>query len=104
MDGHSTRPERTGTDAARAHQVQVTNRETAEVSGVLHVASFDDRTIVLDTDLGTLTMSGQDLQIKQLDLDQGRFSVEGLLTSLEWSVARGKQAERGKGLFSRMLK
>lgn len=88
----------------KPHEVTVVNRETAHVTGVLHVDSFDDHAIVLDTDLGTLTMTGQDLQIKQLDLEEGRFSVEGLIHSVEWSVGRGKQKERAKGFLARMIK
>lgn len=104
MDGPEIRAGRPSSGGGRSHEIHVRNRESAEVTGVLHVASFDDRTIVLDTDLGTLTMTGQDLQIKQLDLNDGRFSVDGLITSLEWTVARGAQAERGKGFFARILK
>ncbi len=84
---------------AAGHQLTLRAREEAEISGVLHVASFDDHEIVLDTDLGTLTLHGHDLQIKQLDLAQGTFSVEGLIDSLSYAttVARGAQAGRGPG-------
>src|SRR5690606_30086443 len=83
------------------HQLQVVNRERLQVSGVLHVDSFDDRQIVLDTDLGTLTVQGEDLQIKQLDLDSGRFAVEGLLSAITYSSSGGARDKRGKGLLER---
>lgn len=83
-------------------------REEAEITGVLHVASFDDQEIVLDTDLGTLTLRGHDLQIKQLDLVQGTFSVEGLIDSIGYSAGRSGQAARAQGqaggLLSRLFR
>src|SRR5690606_6049697 len=68
------------------HEVLLHNREHLRVKGVLHVESFDDRQIVLDTDLGTLTIEGEDLQIKQLDLEAGDFAVAGLVSALTYSV------------------
>ena len=85
------------------HAVTLTNREDLQVSGVLHVDSFDDRQIVLATDLGTLTIQGQDLQIRQLDLESGRFAVEGVVNALNYSV--GNQRERkGQGFLERLLR
>lgn len=73
------------------------------VTGVLRVGSFDDRQIVLDTDMGNLTLSGEDLQIKQLDLEQGTFWVEGLLSSVQYAVRRpGK--DHAKGLMGRLFR
>ncbi len=85
------------------HQVIITNREFISIKGVLHVDSFDDQEIVLDTDLGTLTLKGEDLHIKQLDLEDGSFAVEGVLASLQYSVSKGLKA-RGKGLLERLLR
>lgn len=92
---------------AGAHHVALRAREEAEVTGVLHVASFDDHEIVLDTDLGTLTLLGHDLQIKQLDLAEGSFRVQGLIDSLSYTASRtsrsGARAPQG-GLLGRLFR
>lgn len=85
------------------HQVVISNRDSTTISGVLNVDSFDDDVIVLDTDLGTLTLRGQDLHIKQLDLDEGSFSVEGLVVSLEYSSGASRR-EQGRSFLERLLK
>lgn len=87
------------------HELTLHNREHLRVRGVLHVESFDDRQIVLDTDLGTLTIEGEDLQIKQLDLEAGDFVVHGLFSALVYSAA-GPRDLRGKskGLIGRLLR
>lgn len=76
------------------------SREHCTVSGVLRVASFDDKAIVLETDFGALTLQGHELQIKQLDLDAGTFAVQGVVQSLHYAAAgaasgAGRRAHRG---------
>jgi len=97
--------EKTGTSrpAAAGHEVRIINRESTTITGVLNVDSFDDNVIVLDTDLGTLTLRGQDLQIKQLNLDEGSFSVEGIVDALEYSTGASRR-DRGKSFLERLLK
>lgn len=85
------------------HQVNLADREELQVTGVLHVDSFDDREIVLATDLGTLTVQGEDLQIRQLDLESGRFAVEGTINSLTYAVGN-QRARKGQGLLERLLR
>jgi len=114
MDGRDARPDRAGFQrppapaGGTAHQVVLRAREEATIGGVLHVSSFDDHEIVLDTDLGTLTVIGHDLQIKQLDLAQGTFWVEGLIDSLAYAAGRkgergGRRETRG-GMFGRLFR
>lgn len=88
------------------HELHITNRENVLIKGVLHVNSFDDQEVVLDTDCGTLTIRGEDLHIKQLDLQDGSFSVEGIVHSLQYSSGRGKglKGRGGKGLLDRLLR
>lgn len=87
-----------GAEAPPGHQISLRAREEATISGVVHVTSFDDRQIVLGTQMGTLTISGHDLQIRQLDLGQGTFRVEGMVDALAYSAGGGK---RGRGQASR---
>ncbi len=84
------------------HRVVVTGRDSTLVEGVLHVSSFDDREIVLDTEMGMLTVRGEDLRITQLDLEQGKFAVEGLINAIEYSEGRGGQ--KARSLIDRLLR
>ncbi len=83
---------------AGAHRLVLESREQCSVSGVLRVASFDDKTIVLETDCGALTLQGSELQIQQLDLDAGTFAVQGVISSATYSTggAGGRGAGRGR--------
>lgn len=87
------------------HEVHIVNRETVTIKGVLHVESSDDEEIMLDTDLGLLTVRGQDLQIKQLNLDDGSFMLEGTINSVQYT-AGGSSHTKGKGrtFWERLLR
>ena len=44
------------------------NREKLSISGVLDVLSFDDQIVILETELGLLTIKGENLRINKLSL------------------------------------
>lgn len=52
------------------------NREKLNITGVLDVLSFDDEMIIIETELGLLTIKGEKLKISKLSLDTSDFSVE----------------------------
>ena len=39
------------------------NREKLTISGVIDVLSFDDQIVILETELGMLTIKGEDLRM-----------------------------------------
>jgi len=90
------------------HEVMIVDRERVTVNGVVHVETFDDQEVVLDTDLGILVVRGEDLHIQQLDLERGSFGVEGLVSAVEYSAPgrdRGFGAKgKAKGLLGKLLK
>ena len=61
------------------------NREKLTISGVLDVLSFDDQIVILETDLGLLTVKGDNLRISKLSLDTTEVIVEGTVISLSYS-------------------
>ncbi len=87
----------------RNHELVLTNRERLNVSGVIEVESFDEKEVILATEVGTLVIRGQNLHIKQLDLEQGNFSVEGKVGSLTYSAEKDGH-QRGKSFLERLLR
>lgn len=85
------------------HRLIITNREAMEVTGVLHVDSFDDEEVILETEQGLLAVRGEDLHIKQLNLEKGELAIEGLILELAYSDDK-RFRDRGKGLFERLFK
>ena len=69
-----------------SHKLELYNREKGVLTGVLDVISFDEHTIVLDTDMGLLTIKGEDLHVSRLSLEKGELDLEGNVDSLVYSV------------------
>ena len=44
------------------------NREKLSISGVLDVLSFDDQIVIVETELGLLTIKGENLKINKLSI------------------------------------
>lgn len=61
------------------------NREKLSISGVLDVLSFDDQIVILETELGLLTVKGENLRINKLSLDTEEVIVDGEIYNLGYS-------------------
>jgi sporulation protein YabP len=63
----------------------MTNRAGAELTGVREVVAFDENQVILDTDLGLMTIKGKELHVSRLTLEKGELDVEGQIESLVYS-------------------
>ncbi len=70
------------------HRLTLDARSALTMTGVQEVVSFDDTTVVLHTELGTLVIQGRELQLKQLSLNGGQVAVEGNISSLVYEEPR----------------
>lgn len=61
------------------------NRGKLSVSGVLDVLSFDDQIVIIETELGLLTVKGEDLRINKLSIDTSEVVVEGDIYNMGYS-------------------
>ena len=79
------------------------NREKLSISGVLDVLSFDDQIVILETELGLLTVKGENIRINKLSIDTSEVIVEGEISFLAYS---DKEQEKIKGgsLISKIFK
>ncbi len=72
------------------------NRGKLSISGVLDVLSFDDQVVILETELGLLTVKGENIRINKLSIDTSEVIVEGNIFSLAYS---DKESEKAKTNF-----
>lgn len=63
-------------------------RNWLAMTGVLKVESFGEQEIVLETTLGLLTIRGQGLHIRHLDLEQGNLEMDGTMESFSYRTDR----------------
>lgn len=68
------------------------NREKLTISGVIDVLSFDDQIVILETELGMLTIKGEDLRINKLSIDTQEVIIEGSILGLNYSEKDNKKS------------
>ena len=77
------------------------NREKLTISGVIDVLSFDDQIVILETELGMLTIKGDDLRINKLSIDTQDVIIEGNITTLTYSE---KEDKKSSSLLGKIFK
>lgn len=79
------------------------NREKLSISGVLDVLSFDDQIVILETELGLLTVKGENLRINKLSLDSAEVIVDGEIYNLGYSE-KDLEKKSGGGILNKIFK
>lgn len=79
------------------------NREKLNVSGVLDVLSFDDQIIIVETELGLLTIKGENLKINKLNIDTSDVTLDGYISSLTYSESDSFK-KNASGLIGKIFK
>ena len=78
------------------------NRGKLSISGVNDVLSFDDQGVMGETELGLLTVKGENIRINKLSIDTSEVIIEGDISYLAYS---DKELEKNKGsLISKIFK
>ena len=87
----------------RQHKLILQNRGKGNITGICDVVSFDENEIVLDTDMGLLTVRGKELHVKRLTLEKGELDLEGQADSLNYS-SNAALKRSGDSFLNRLFK
>lgn len=66
------------------HSLTLSNRNMLSISGVNDVQGFDDQTVSLKTDCGSLIVKGSSLHISKLSLESKDICIDGTINSLQY--------------------
>jgi sporulation protein YabP len=84
------------------HDVIMRSRRLLDITGVKQVESFDNEEFLLETVMGILAIRGQNLQMKNLDVDKGIVSIKGKIFDLVYLDEQ--HGEKAKGFFSKLFR
>ena len=79
------------------------NRKKLSISGVNDVLSFDDQVVMIETELGLLTVKGENIRINKLSIDTSEVIVEGEISILSYSDKEQEKQKSG-GFISKIFK
>ncbi len=86
-----------------SHRMLFHDRRTGSLTGILDVVSFDENQVILDTEMGLLTIKGKDLHLSRLTLEKGEVDLEGTVDSLAYASNEAYR-KSGESLFARLFK
>jgi len=81
------------------HQLVLHQRNLLDLEGVTEVEQFDEMSVIVCTSQGELSICGQSLHVRQLNLECGVLSIEGKIDSLTY-----RDIHKKGGLFGRLLR
>lgn len=84
------------------HKVVIDSRSKIIITAVEDVDSFNETEIILLTNHGFITVTGEDLHISKLNLEDGTLVVEGKMQSVDYADHEAERTKRG--VFSKMFK
>jgi sporulation protein YabP len=84
------------------HDVMMKGRRLLEITGVKQVESFDSEEFLLETVMGFLAIKGENLQMKNLDVDKGIVSIKGRVFDLVYIDEQ--PGDKAKGFFSKLFR
>ena len=66
------------------HRLMLERQKGGTITGIREVISFDEKEILLHTEEGKLSVKGEALHVKHLDLESGEISLAGKIDSLAY--------------------
>lgn len=82
----------------KSHNLILEDRKRLTLTGVLSVDNFDDNSVILKTNLGTLSIRGEKLNISEFSAQTGQAMVLGNVFALVYTN------DSAGGFFSRLFK
>ncbi|MCE5287246.1 MAG: sporulation protein YabP [Pelosinus sp.] len=82
------------------HKIALVDREDLTIDGVVNLGSYDEKEILMETEYGNLTVHGQELNIKSLNLEKGNISIDGVISGIMYE----EPSKKKKGLLGRLLR
>lgn len=94
--------ERKATTTGVIQNLILENRGKLSISGVLDVLSFDDQVVIVETELGLLTVKGDNIRINKLSIDTSEVIIEGDISSMSYT---DKNVEKNRtSMLSKIFK
>ena len=88
-----------GNTTQKKHTLSLVARGCASIAGVTRVESFDEHSVLLQTDCGNLAVEGEGLHVGTLDIAHGVVEITGSVNAISYQDATPKK----RGWFSRLF-
>jgi len=88
--------------APSRHSLTIDKREAVAVTGVIDVISFDEESVIGETEMGVVVIRGANLHVNRINLESGELAVSGEIDGVTYENPSG--GARTKSLLGRLFK
>ena len=88
--------------APSRHSIQLDRRENVTVTGVIDVISFDEESVIAESEMGIIIIKGGNLHVKRINLESGELVISGEIDGLTYE--NPGMSVKGKTLIGRLFK
>lgn len=83
--------------------ITITNRKRLEISSIKKIESMNEEEFVVLTNLSTVRISGENLEMLHLDLDKGNLLIGGTIDDVVY-LDKEVTKEKKQGFMSKIFK
>jgi sporulation protein YabP len=87
------------TNVKQSRIITIENCESISLNGVEHIATFDEKGVVLQCDFGRIVIEGIDLKIDSLEKASGKILIKGKFKGLFF-----EEKKTSEGFLGRIFK
>ena len=88
--------------SAGIHRVLLENRKKAVITGVQEIHSFNENEVLLLSEAGKILLKGEQLHVRNLNLEMGDAEVEGRVDSLSYLTRNAHKKD--ESILKRMFR
>ena len=88
--------------SAGVHRVLLENRKKAVITGVQDIHSFNENEVLLLSEAGKILLKGEQLHVRNLNLEKGEAEVEGRVDSLSYLTRNAHKKD--ESILKRMFR
>ena len=88
--------------APSRHSIQLDRRENITITGIIDVISFDEESVIAESEMGIIIIKGANLHVKRINLENGELLVSGEIDGLTYE--NQSMGVKGKTLIGRLFK
>ena len=67
-----------------SHEIRINDRKAITLSGIKKIISFNHEVFIMESNLGTLELKGNDLELNKLDTSAGNVNIKGNISGLNY--------------------
>lgn len=84
-----------------SHELKISDRKSIILTGIKKIISFNSTEFIMDSNLGTIELKGNNLELNKLDTNLGNVNIKGTINSLNYLV---KEKNKEESLLSKLFK